>query len=152
MVSTPPKTPILMYHMLIKDSFMIHVIKCCPLLPENFLLGIFRQLLGSEAINIESWKFNWDCTITVQINSRSLRSILFFLSGFKKENLTGGPIWPPPTRLGLKNPNTSIRWKSGTNTTILPGHLVVWFWLFIGNYAHFALLLLHFQKRFIYNC
>ena len=48
------KTPSLMYHMLIKDSFMIFVIKCRPLLPENLLLGIFRQLLGSEAINIES--------------------------------------------------------------------------------------------------
>ena len=56
----PPKKPILMYKMLIKGRFM-----SCDRMStfkslEYFLLGIFRQLLGSEAINTARYKMYID--------------------------------------------------------------------------------------------
>ena len=74
--------------------FYEFVMKCRLLLPKHFLVGIFKQLLGSEVINIKSWKFNWECTITIKEKSRSFRSIpLFWVDqGFP----TGRPQMPPP--------------------------------------------------------
>ena len=78
MDSTSPKTPILIYYMLIKDSFMIFVIKWRSLSPINFLLSIFRQMLCSEAIKIESWKLNWEFTIIMVEKSKGFSLISFF--------------------------------------------------------------------------
>ena len=73
------------------------------LLPENVLLGIFWQLLGSEAINIEGWKFNWKCLITIQEKVRSFSSISSFKWVVIEENWQGGRSAPPPScRSGLK--------------------------------------------------
>jgi len=63
----------------------------------HYLLDIFRQLLGSEPINIESWKFNWGCTIIIQEKTRSFRSIFLFWVGQRKGFLRG----PSPGWLGL---------------------------------------------------
>ena len=47
----PPKKPILMYNMSIKVRFMICDKMSTFKSLEYFLMGIFRQQLGSEAIN-----------------------------------------------------------------------------------------------------
>ena len=57
---------------------MTFVMKERPFLHKHFVLGIFRQLLGSEAVNIESWNFNWECTITNKEKSKSFSSISLF--------------------------------------------------------------------------
>ena len=56
----PPKKPILMYKMLIKGRFMICDRMSTFKSLEYFLLGIFRQLLGSEAINTARYKMYID--------------------------------------------------------------------------------------------
>ena len=64
----------------------------------HYLLGIFRQLLGSEPINIERWKFNWWCTITIQEKSRSFRSICLFWVA----QIRGFPAGAPPRLIRVK--------------------------------------------------
>ena len=49
-----PENPYFDVSYVIKNSFMTFVMKERPFLHKHFLLGIFRQLLGSEAVNIES--------------------------------------------------------------------------------------------------
>ena len=96
MDSTPPKTPNLIVHMSINDCYKGFEMKYWVLLLWNYLLGIFRQLLGSEPINIESWKFNWGCTITIQEKSRSFRSISIFWVGQIGRFPTGETSKAPP--------------------------------------------------------
>ena len=60
-----PENPYFDVSYVIKYSFVTFVMKERPFLHKHFLLGIFRQLLGSEAVNIESWNFNWKCITTI---------------------------------------------------------------------------------------
>ena len=78
-------------------------------LHKHFLLGIFRQLLDSEVVNIESWNFNWEC-----IKSRSFSSISLFEVGQNRGKLTGGAESAPP---GLIRVNWNSSYLSNNNSS-----------------------------------
>ena len=131
MDSTPPKTPNFIVHISINDCYTGFEKKYWVLLLWNYLLGIFRQLLGSEPINIKSWKFNWGCTITIQEKSRSFRLIYLFWVGQIRGFPTGGPQSPSPS--GLIRVNICPSWLN------LPsGALRVISWYRYNTYFEFS--------------
>ena len=91
-----PENPYFDVSYVIKNSCMTFVKKERPFLHKHFLQGVFRQLLGSEVVNIDSWTINWECTITIKEKSRSFSSISLFEVGQKRGRLTGGRNRPPP--------------------------------------------------------